>query len=52
MQIPIINIATKRETYYIKNKQINMDTEETKEQRGQEESNPGYERYYRTKAGS
>ena len=46
MQIPIINIATKRETYYIKNKQINMDTEETKEQRGQEESNPGYERYY------
>ena len=46
MQIPTINIATKRETYYIKNKQINMETEETKEQRGQEESNPDYERYY------
>ena len=46
MQIPTINIATKGETYYIKNKQINMETEETKEQRGQEESNSDYERYY------
>ena len=46
MQIPTINMATKGETYYIKNKQINIETEETKEQRGQEESNPDYERYY------
>ena len=46
MQIPTINIATKGETYYIKNKQINMETEETKEHRGQEESNSEYERYY------
>ena len=46
MQIPTINLATKGETYYIKNKQINMETEGTKEQRGQEESNSDYERYY------
>ena len=46
MQIPTINTATKGETYYIKNKQINMETEETKEHRGQEDSNSEYERYY------
>ena len=46
MQIPTINIATKGETYYIKNKQINMETEETKEHRGQEDSNTEHEGYY------
>ena len=44
MQIPTINIAPKGETHYIKTKQINMETEETKEHRGQEESNSEYER--------
>ena len=46
MQIPTINIATKGETYYIKTKQINVETEETKEHRGQEDSNSEHERYY------
>ena len=46
MQIPTINIATKGETYYIKTKQINMETEETKEHRGQEDGNSEHERYY------
>ena len=46
MQIPTINIATKGETYYIKTKQTNMETEETKEHRGHEDSNSEHERYY------
>ena len=46
MQIPTINIATKGETYYIKTKQINIETEETKEHLGQEDSNSEHERYY------
>ena len=46
MQIPTINIATKGESYHIKTKQINMETEETKEHRGQEDSNSEHERYY------
>ena len=45
MQIPTINIATKGETYYIKTKQINIETKEAKEHLGQEDSNSEHERY-------